>query len=223
MISRRTFVAGTLVAPAVSARAQASRIVVTGHLGNIGSRIAARVAPGFVGIDKKEGAFYDLAEANPWQRLIEAADIVVHLAAKADMNASVAEVRRDNLVATTNLLAACARLGVPHLIYASSVGAEPTLYGFPEEARRNAYCRSKLYGEELLRTAALHGLINITAIRIGAAPPEKQECKQGTWPIDICVTTEDLVAVFSSAIRNVQPGYTMIEMVGQKRIMREPS
>ncbi len=102
-------------------------------------------------------------------------DTVVHLAGRIsndfdDDQAHFAELYRDNVLATANVLEYCLRVGVKHLIFASS----QTVYGMPagnpliEDSDCHPighYACSKICCESLLWFGAKQG-INITVLRI---------------------------------------------------------
>jgi NAD dependent epimerase/dehydratase family len=108
MATRRTFL-GLAVSVLASQAYADQRIVVTGHLGNIGQRIADKLGTPFVGIDKKNGRLQDLSyrdRDSEWPVMLNGARAVVHLAATANPFADKDDIYRNNIVATWNLLQA---------------------------------------------------------------------------------------------------------------------
>ncbi len=144
-------------------------IVITGSEGNVGRRLM-RAFAGAVGVDAQPGAAIvaDLATvdyaAGPLRDALADAEAVIHLAACADPHAPDS-VHWRSTMATTRLFVACAEIGVPRVIAASSGWAEPAagLY-------LNAYAHSKRVVEAL---AAMYdeaaGRTGI-AIRVGWVP-----------------------------------------------------
>lgn len=165
-----------------------NRVLVTGAAGFIGShlvgamrRAGARVAamdldippaaasPG--GIDWIRGDIFDRA------RLVSAArgaDTVVHLVAKThDTSAaeSEEEYRRINVEGTRNLLEACDRNAVRHIVFFSSVKAmAEEAAGILDESfpphPTTAYGRTKLEAEEAVRHFGRNHGIRTTTLRL---------------------------------------------------------
>ncbi len=173
------------------------KIVVTGALGHIGSRLIRELPvllPGaeLVLVDdlstQRYAALFDLpAEAR--RRFIEAdvtamdlapliagANAVVHLAAITDATASVArpdDVERVNLGATTRVAEACAAAGVP-LIFASTTSVYGTQKEVvdedctPEELKpQSPYAEIKLREEAVLDRLGREAGLRFAAFRFG--------------------------------------------------------
>lgn len=173
MISRRALLAGAtlLAAPAV-VRAAKPRMVITGDMGNVGSRLAF-LAEQFdaVGIDKKRGPHQDLLEPRtgiiPWSRTVRRADVVLHLA----WNMLADRDQSQNITLTKNLLGAT-KAGT-RFIFASSAQVDPFRYGHLESKACETSCvmtiseygRAKINIEDRLR-GPVDGSVRV-AIRFG--------------------------------------------------------
>ncbi|GAA2445802.1 NAD-dependent epimerase/dehydratase family protein [Actinomadura vinacea] len=162
-------------------RVGARAVVVTGVAGFLGSHVAdALVARGtrVVGIDRRSPARDATAAANlagllgrpgfrlvvadlnrvPLEPLLEGAAHVYHLAAVAGVRASWGREFADyvacNVVATQRVLAACANVGTPRLVVASSSSVYGTTGGDPSREDHPAlpaspYGMTKLAAERL--------------------------------------------------------------------------
>ena len=155
------------------------RIVVTGAAGFIGSNLVDRfLADGHevIGYDNfstgqehfvrpalQSSHFqlhrHDLLDLNSLGRAIYGADLVVHLAANADVRFGTDHPTKDleqNTIATSNVLEAMRRSGVKRIAFAStgSVYGEATVIPTPEEApfpvQTSLYGASKLAAEGLI-------------------------------------------------------------------------
>ena len=145
------------------------RIVITGSEGNIGRRLK-RAFPGAVGIDAVRGAdiVADLGTIDYSRHLIHHAlthaDAVILLATSADPEAPD-EVHWHAVANAARLLAACAHVGVPAIVVASSDWAEPK-----NGLAVNAYVHSKRVMEALAAMYALAPGRRAVALRVGWVP-----------------------------------------------------
>jgi nucleoside-diphosphate-sugar epimerase len=171
------------------------RIVVTGALGHIGSRLIRDLPAAFPRseivmvdnlatqrhaslLDLPAGAHFRFIEADiltaDLPDLIDGADAVVHLAAVTDAAGSFAareQVERVNFEGTELIARACARVGVP-LLFPSSTSVYGTQGGTVDEdcadlRPQSPYAESKLASEKLLqRLGATQGL-HFVSCRLG--------------------------------------------------------
>lgn len=181
------------------------RVLVTGAAGFIGSHLVDRLlALGHTvtGLDDlSTGTLDNLADARrvgglTFSRLDitsgdlpalvarAAPDVVCHLAAQMDVRKSVADPLADsrtNVLGTVNVLEACVRAGVPHVVFTSSGG---TVYGEPAAlpvteraglAPASPYGAAKVAGETYLDAyRRLHGLTG-TVLRLGNVYGPRQD------------------------------------------------
>jgi nucleoside-diphosphate-sugar epimerase len=169
------------------------RIAITGGFGYIGSLLLARTAPDALGritvIDNGSARLFRSTAASrvsvchddiltaPLDRLIERAQVVVHLAAMVGANAGeqdAARMTEINVAGTRRVAEACLRSGA-RLVFPSTT----SVYGSrqaavdeqcrPDEIRpQTAYAASKLRGERCIETLGLRGL-RYTILRFGSA------------------------------------------------------
>jgi nucleoside-diphosphate-sugar epimerase len=138
--------------------------------------------------------------------LFNGIDVVVHLAADSQVQATWTSVNRNNIQATWNVIEAAARCGVPRVVFASSNWAvksmelrlAPDCY-LPEGPKidsdvlpcpRTAYGLSKAMGELTGRMLVDEGRLNsFIAVRIGwyGLVPPKDQVGRTRWigPADI--------------------------------------
>lgn len=131
-----------------------------------------------------------LTAAFPWERHLEGADAILHLAGDPSPRASFADAMRGNVEATWNVLEAAARRGVPRLVHASSWRAaraeletrvaEPGAVSEPAAASPvSPYGLSKATAEEAGRMAVRAGRLDgFISVRIGSVvwqPPRPPE------------------------------------------------
>jgi nucleoside-diphosphate-sugar epimerase len=221
---RRNFIIGFAASmlPSDGFASELPRIVITGHLGNIGQRLytyyAERYRNGLevIGIDKKDGAEFDLGRRHKrWISLLQNADVVFHLAASAGRGHEIMDYINDNFEATRILINEIGKLAKPPVfVFASSVSISQRSYGKPSEAcgPDGIYGVSKVYGETLLASAASQRIVRSgVSIRIAWAPPEDWPPSSDNWTQSVRVGTKDLREKFDMAMRR-PPGYSVIEM-----------
>lgn len=138
-------------------------VVVTGGAGNMGRRLALALAErGFrvraiclagdaaaerLGREGIEIAYADITRKESLPAALEGAETVFHLAAVLISPGRPEVFPAVNAEGTRNLAAACEAAGVGHFIYVSSISV---MYPGP-----NAYARSKLQGEEWVKSSRL--------------------------------------------------------------------
>ena len=166
------------------------RIVVTGALGHIGSRLIRTLPHAFPGaqvvmvdnlstqrycslFDLPAGGDYRFVEEDvltaDMDRICDGAEVVIHLAAITDAAASVAnkdEVERVNFLGTEKVARACARTGAA-LLFVSTTSVYGTQNEVVDEDCPDAdlqpqspYAESKLRAEQLL-----HGMAQAEGLR----------------------------------------------------------
>jgi len=171
--------------------AQASRCLVTGGAGFIGSHVAERLvalghtvrvvddlstgdAANLAGLDGEiEFLQGDLCEAAVCRRAVAGIDLVFHLAALPSVPRSLKDPwasHAANVNATVRLLEACRAATVRRIVYSSSssvYGETPVLpkTESAEPRPRSPYAASKLAGEQYVLGFARAGLIEGVALR----------------------------------------------------------
>lgn len=142
----------------------AKRVLVTGAEGFVGARVVARLLEQkrqVVALDLRSGGeppppgvirvVADLG-SDGWQRWAEGCDAAVHLAGTArEEPRRKVTFERVHILATRNLVASLARLGVKRLIHVSAEGAG--------RDAASAFLRSKWAGEEAVRASGLRWTI----------------------------------------------------------------
>lgn len=177
--------------------ANPSKIVVTGALGHIGSRLVRAFPALFPGVEVlmldnflvqrypslfnlPEGARFRFVECDVTQVALEplfrGAAAVVHLAAITDATSSferAEEVGRVNLTATRRTAEACAAADVP-LVIASSTSVYGTQdsqvdenCGLDELKPQSPYARTKLLEEALVMEKCVHNKLRAVIFRFG--------------------------------------------------------
>ncbi len=160
------------------------RVLVTGGAGFIGSSVVDRLLadghtvtafdnlstgrPEFLA-EAQRGPFRlvvgDLLDIATLQRTIDGHDLVIHLAANADVRGGLNHPRRDleqNTIVTQNVLEAMRQSGVTRICFSStgSIYGEPTQFPTPEDCpfpvQTSLYGASKLAAEGLI-SAYCHG------------------------------------------------------------------
>jgi UDP-glucose 4-epimerase len=171
--------------------AQASRCLVTGGAGFIGSHVAERLvalghavrvvdnlstgdAANLAGLDGEiEFLRGDLCEADVCRRAVAEIDVVFHLAALPSVPRSLKDPwasHAANVNATMRLLEACRAAAVKRIVYSSSSAVYGDTVVLPkaesaEPHPRSPYAASKLAGEQYVLAFARAGLIEGVALR----------------------------------------------------------
>jgi len=171
--------------------AQASRCLVTGGAGFIGSHVAERLvalghavrvvddlstgdAANLAGLDGEiEFLRGDLCEAAVCRRAVAGIEVVFHLAALPSVPRSLKDPwasHAANVNATMRLLEACRAAAVRRVVYSSSSSVYGDTVVLPktestEPCPRSPYAASKLAGEQYVLAFARAGLIEGVALR----------------------------------------------------------
>lgn len=196
-------------------------VVVTGHLGNIGSRITSAFGDRWYGIDKKNGPEMNLSNIDGrWTQALVGAEAVVHLAASPGSFQPAQAVIIDGFEATRNLfIAVAARCPNATVWFASSVAVSPRSFGAQHVGcgADGLYGQSKVYGEHLLRLAVAKGAIRGgVSVRIGYAPAPGTAPVPGAWAETVRMETPALIAAFN--LKNKPTGYWV-----NNTVLGEPS
>jgi UDP-glucose 4-epimerase len=171
------------------------RIVVTGALGHIGSRLIRDLPGAFPGatiamiddlstqrygslLGLPSGARYEFTEGDitraPLEALFGGADAVVHLAAITNAAASfgnAAEVERVNCAGTERVARACVAARTP-LVFPSTTSVYGTQSDLVDEScgqlrPQSPYAESKLRSEQMLRDLAAREGLRHVSLRMG--------------------------------------------------------
>lgn len=178
-------------------------VVVTGAAGFVGQRlvsvlhsrgervvaIARRAKPAGVPSDVT-WLQCDLMQTHAYERALEGAVCVLHLAAVTG-KARPADYVRDNVDATRVLLGAAERAQVGHFVLVSSIAA-----AF-EDRRYYPYAESKLAAEGLVRTSSLATTIVRPTLVLGAGSALQSSFEK--------LARLPVVPLFGDGLRRVQP------------------
>ncbi|MFH0836208.1 MAG: NAD(P)-dependent oxidoreductase [Candidatus Micrarchaeota archaeon] len=134
------------------------KVLVTGAKGRLGSKVVAALKKKkhkVTGVDREE---LDLAEASEKQieDLVDANDVIVHLAALIDYAAPESRLMKINFHATRKLAHACRKAKVQKIVFASSTSIyrgceEKPVTESTKPKPVNAYGRSKAKAEQSIR------------------------------------------------------------------------
>jgi nucleoside-diphosphate-sugar epimerase len=154
------------------------RVLVTGAAGFIGSHLVDALASAGLEVQALDlrGAPIagDVTRADDCRAAVAGCDAVCHLAARVGDWGPAAEYERVNVGGTRALLDAARAAGVRRFVLVSSVavhhyrGLRRADEETPRDGRINAYCRSKIAAEDLLRAEA--GALEWTIVRPGVFP-----------------------------------------------------
>jgi nucleoside-diphosphate-sugar epimerase len=162
-----------------------------------------------------------------WERELEGADILLHLAANAGADAPWESVLRDNIQATWNVLDAAARHGIRRVVFASScrwaLGLDPeTKPDWPRikissataTRPRTPYGLSKAWGEQVGRMFVDIGRVrSVVAVRIGSfreREPDDGDARR-LW-----VRAGDLRVLLRRCIESEFTGFHIVYAVSQQ-------
>lgn len=222
------------------------RVVITGAAGRIGRHVVAELEGSHdltlidrVRIPRHRSVRADLSRGRPegrralawraldlprWERMFEAADVVLHLAANPAPTAPWRAVLRQNVQATWNVLDAAARRGVGRVVLASSLagvlglrtarelGPDPTPPTAPPRPR-TAYGLSKAMVEAAGRMLVDTGrLRSVLTVRIGMFREETpaDEYARRWW-----VGPRDVGRLFRRCVEAEFAGYHVVNAVSR--------
>jgi nucleoside-diphosphate-sugar epimerase len=161
------------------------KVVVTGADGFIGAptcqvleqrgHLVRRVVRREQGPGQDRATVPDLAALREWSPILQGADAVVHLAARAHVMRETGdpaeEFRRNNVDVTQRLIEAAIACGVRRFVFVSSIGvngASTQARAFSETDEPNPiepYARSKLACEQLLRSIPPAAGVEVAIVR----------------------------------------------------------
>jgi nucleoside-diphosphate-sugar epimerase len=225
-ISRRAALAqitaaAALINGAAAAESPGNKLVITGHRGNIGSRFVPYYKErGYdvVGIDKKDGTESDLAMRGAWEASLAGAVAILHLAGVGTQDASQADVNRDNILATQNLLRAASAADVGRIIFTSSCWVRPAHYreDNTSELPDRPYGWAKVANERAVTEWVLERLERRAfIIRVGWAPREGVPRPEG-WASRLYNSTNHLADYFNHALTHQTAQYYCVDMAQPK-------
>jgi nucleoside-diphosphate-sugar epimerase len=221
------------------------RVIITGAAGRIGTQVVEELSESHelrlidrLPVPGRESVVADLASVRPgffrrrwhassrapWEKTLEGAEAVVHLAAEADPAAPPRRHRRDNIQATQNVLEAAARHGVRRVVFASSnwavkalerelapscyASAGPKIGSDAAPRPANPYGASKAFGEQAGRTLVEEGKLgSFVAVRIGSylAAPPRDEAQCRIW-----IGTRDLRSLLRRCVEAEFDGFHVV-------------
>jgi nucleoside-diphosphate-sugar epimerase len=218
-----------------------TKVGITGAAGDIGTTLREGLSERYhlVPFDLKEiegdpngspSRIVDLSDPNAVQGEFSGLDVVIHLAADRDPDASWEQVLRHNITATYNVFHEAVRAGVRKIVFATTnhtqhgytmgQSTDSLNLGFYDEKRLltlndpsypdSLYAVSKLFGENLGRYYATTANLQFVGLRIGWLVPEDDaSVKQGTVSEDylraMFLSKRDCVEAFTRAIEADAP------------------
>jgi uronate dehydrogenase len=210
-------------------------VLITGAAGCIGRKLSAAWAAGYELVridlhtppDQPDVVAADLAVWDEaWPALFEGVDVVVHLAANPEADATWAEVEGPNIDATIHVLHAAALAGVGRVIFASSNHAmggyrhdgstHPITEDLPPKPD-GPYGGTKLMGERLGRAVAATFEMEFVALRLGwnqRGNANRPDTLPDAWSRQLWLSDDDLVRLFTRAVEADLPGTDFVVVNG---------
>ncbi len=181
------------------------KVMVTGHCGRIGSRVAQQLIDRdveVVGYDRAANPEHDLDDPYMLERQMDGCQVVVHCAGIPHPNkGTMPTYYVTNVTGTLHVLGSAVAAGLRRVVYASStgyygcdskgdldLGAVPwdrnrcpamVLAGTSSELVLDAYNQSKVMAEALLAWYGTNRLIETVALRIAPANTKAEQYKPG--------------------------------------------
>ncbi len=186
-------------------------------------KASARSKHIFLDIPKNKFYKKNISEWDKLRRVMENKEIVIHLAAESDLNASWNTIYPDNLVGNYHIFEAAKQCGVKRIIFASSMAV---LLGYAQEEPYKSiiesnfenlaetiscldseapprplglYAASKLWGESIARIYAEAHNMSCLCLRIGAVNENNCPDAKGFWASSWC-SQEDMVQLVERCI-----------------------
>lgn len=152
-----------------------SHLVESLHRDGIPVRSLVQPSAGLANLrpDISEIVYGDIRDLPQMRRISRGMDVVYHLAAisRYDLNVPEAEYHRTNVEGTRNILEAAREAGVKRVLFTGTIEAvglsgnnDPLTEETPQFPR-NIYGRSKLEGEELVRSCNAPGVLETVVVR----------------------------------------------------------
>jgi len=202
------------------------RILITGAAGRIGTVLKQKLASHYdlvladvIPIDDPAGCIVirgDIADMEAARRMVEGADVVVHMAANPDPNASWESLLEPNVIGLYNIFEAAHAANCRRVIYASSIH---TIMGYPADQQVSTnmpvrpldlYGATKVWGEALARCYADQRGLSAICLRLGWVIDGADRAIQLTREtvlsrphgddLDMILTYDDLVRLITASI-----------------------
>lgn len=214
------------------------KILLTGASGRIGRTFfeASSSRYAFILVDRRTPDYpidephhfqsLDLSDQNAVSAAIRGIDVVVHLAAIPDPDASFDEILPNNILATTNVIQAAAAARCRRFVFASSAqtiegyGLDRQVTSEMRVSPANLYGVSKCYGEALCSLfATKHGLSSV-AIRIGAFERDDSPDMTTTRDLSAWLSPRDAVHLLQRAVEAEAIEFLLAHGISNNRFKR---
>ncbi|WP_028022352.1 NAD-dependent epimerase/dehydratase family protein [Enterovibrio calviensis] len=218
------------------------RVVITGASGHLGKKLFDHLKnqEGFsvIGLDirpnEAEGIYFsDFTEYNKqWIDLLDGADVLVHLAADREPDASWESAIKNNINGTMNLYQACKESGVKRVVFASSNWLHGG-YRFTDDVLRsdlcpfpvNAYGVAKLFGERVGEYFSRFGGLSVVCMRIGWTQwthdnQPGDHMAMGRWGQEMWLSDTDFLNGMQCAIEAENIQFEVLNLMSENEGMR---
>lgn len=205
-------------------------VVITGAAGNLGRKLCSylRERGGYdlrlIDMDPRGDAEVVQADLSrydeSWTRMLDGADIVVHMAGQGLVTSRWDALVGPNVDALLNVFLAAARHRVSKIVLASSMWAvavrwrdRPPIAAQEPDPGSNAYGATKLFAERVARAfAATHGIDTI-ALRVGACHAGPNPSDRTTPPeSDLWLSNRDMCRGFEAAMQSKVHGFAVLNL-----------